>query len=327
MRDLNTLPKAHLHLHFEGSARLSTANAILARTGGSLEIPERWPSFEVFNDAYASVVMAIGGIQDLEQMAREIVEDDAAAGVRYIEPIFLPMGYDQRFGMTTDEVFDAITAAFREAAAPHGIEVGFQIAGIWHFGTEHAERVAAFAVSRADDGVVAFNLCGIEPTDYTPWQRSVAIARDGGLRIVPHAGEFGPAANVRAAIDVMDADRICHGVRAVEDAAVVDLLADRQVVCDIAPTSNEVLQVIPAFADSPVQLFLERGIPFTINADDSLFFGSGIGNEYVRVAVAFGLSDGEMADLARTSVRASFAPEPVKQRILGEIDAWETGEV
>jgi adenosine deaminase len=145
------------------------------------------------------------------------------------------------------------------------------------------------------------------------------------LLIIPHAGEFGPASNVREAVEILRGNRVPHGVRAIEDPAVVQLLADQRVVCDVAPTSNIVLGVFPEMAAHPLPKLLEAGVPVTLNADDSLFFGSLVGEEYRIARDVFGLSDEQLAGIARTSIDASGARPKTKIRIREEIDAWLTG--
>ena len=213
--------------------------------------------------------------------------------------------------------------AFVGAAAEHGIEVGFLLAGIWTVPVEPVEAAAQFAAEHADQGVVAFGLVGVEPQGgYERWARACAIAREAGLLIVPHAGEFGRPANVAAAMDVLEANRIAHGVRAVDDPVILARLAERQIPCDVCPTSNDLLGAFPTLADVPVRALLDAGVPITLNTDDQLFFGRQLAEEYAAARQTFDLSDEELAAIARTSVRASGAPADATARIERDIDAW-----
>ena len=323
MRDVLALPKAHLHLHFEGSARPSTIVELAARAGVTYEVPTTFSSFGQFNDAYTEILRFITEPGDVTRICREIVEDDAGQGVQYIEPMLSANAYTQKFGMSEADVFALMRDAFLAAGAEFGIEVGLMIAGIWTFPIEDTIARATFAASHADNGVVAFGLAGIEPTaGYEPWARACDIARDANLQVIPHAGEFGPASNVTAAIDVLRGVRVAHGVRAVEDPHVIAQLAERGIICDIAPTSNVILGVYPRMERIPILTFLAAGVPITLNADDSLFFGSGVGDEYGVVREAFGLSDHELAAIARTSVVASRASSVTKARMQAGIDEW-----
>jgi adenosine deaminase len=325
MRDLRALPKAHLHLHIEGSARRSTIAEFAARTGRGYAPPASYPyrDFSVFQAAYDEMTSYITTPDDLTRICRELVEDDANQGAFYTEPIILPSFYQERFGMSELEIFDLMREAFFEAGEQCGIEVGIAIAGIFTLPIEATEAEARFAAEQSDRGVVAFNLCATEPGfGYERWIRTCDIARDAGLDVVVHAGEFGPASAIEAAISVLNADRLSHGVRAVDDPSVFALLAERGLVCDVAPTSNVVLGLYRELREVPILQFLDAGIPFTLNADDPLFSVSGVGDEYVVVRDTFGLSDEEMAGIARTSVAASHAGLATKQRALDAIDTW-----
>jgi adenosine deaminase len=323
MRDLYRLPKAHLHLHIEGSARPGTIAEFAGRVGERWQPPAAYRGFADFQAAYDQMTAYITQPEDLARICREIVEDDAGQGALYTEPIILPSFYEARFGMTEREVFELMRDAFFEAGERCGVEVRFQIAGIYTLPVEHAEAGARFAAEQSGRGVVAFNMCATEPLDgHARWRRACDIARDAGLDVVIHAGEFGPPSAVAAAITDLAATRISHGVRAVEVPEVLALLVESGLVCDVTPTSNVVLGVYPDIRHVPIERFLEAGVPFTVNADDPLFSVNGIGDDYVVVRDAFGLSDEEMAAIARVSVEASNASPATKQRMREGIEAW-----
>lgn len=323
MRDVTTLPKAHLHLHFEATARPATIVELAARSGRDYDVPTAFRSFTEFNAAYAAVVELIREPDDVVRLCHEITADEAAQGVAYTQPMFAPGAYAERFAMSEAEVFDLMRAAFEEAAAAHGIEVGFIMAGIWTWPLEVTEAAARFAAERADAGVVGFGLAGVEPAGgYRRWARACDIAREAGLLIVPHAGEFGSASNVAEAVDILMADRIAHGVAAINDPTLVARLADAGIACDTCPTSNVVLGAYPSYAALPNAALLAAGVPITLNSDDQLFFGSHIANEYAIVRETFGLSDAEMAGIARASVDASGAPAATRTRIHRDINVW-----
>lgn len=320
MRDLVRLPKAHLHLHFTGSARPATIVELANRAGVDYRVPTTFSSFAEFEAAYQEVVGFVRQPEDVVRLCRELVEDEARQGVLYTQPMFIPI---PRFGMTAAEIFALMHAAFASAAVDRGIEIGFIIAAVWTWPLEMVEEWARFAAERTDEGVVGFGLCGIEPTGgYARWATASAIAREAGLLVIPHAGEFGGAGTVAAALDALAADRIHHGIHAVEDPAVMTHLAAEAIPCDLCPTSNVVLGVAPAISDLPVRQFLDAGVPITLNADDQLFFGHGAADEYAAVRDAFHLTDDELAAIARTSANVSGAPVAIRQRLLRGIDAW-----
>lgn len=323
MRDVTALPKAHLHLHFEASARPSTIAELADRSGVAYQVPTAFTNFAEFETAYLAMVEFIREPDDVARICREIVEDEAAQGVAYTQPLFVPSFFAARFGMSEAEVFELMREAFLSAAAKHGIGIGFMLAAIWTLPIETAEAAARFAAARVGQNVVAFGFTGIESEGgYARWRRAAAIAHDAGLLVVPLAGEFGGPSNVAAAIDDLGADRIAHGVRAVEAPPLVARLAAEAIPCDICPTSNVVLGVYPSLTEVPVRAFLDAGVPVTLNTDDQLFFGSRVAAEYAAARDAFGLSDAELAAIARTSIDVSGAPAHTKTRVHEQIDAW-----
>lgn len=318
-----SLPKAHLHFHLEASARPATIVEIAAQSGINHTVRTTFISFDDFNREYDTIVDYIQTPDQLSRICREIVEDNALHGVRYLEPMMIPSAYTARFDMSEYEVFTLVRDAFLDAGRNLGVETGIIIGGIWTDDLARTEAAASFAAENADKGVVAFGLCGVEPqTSYATWQRACDIARDAGLMVLPHAGEFGGPANVLSAIDDLGADRIPHGVRAIENPDAIARLAETQIACDIAPSSNVVLGVFSDYSAVPIGHFLEAGVRFTLNDDDPLMFVNRVGDEYALVQKTFGLSDNEMAAIARTSIDVSSASAETKARVNEEIDAW-----
>ncbi len=318
------LPKAHLHLHLEGSARPSTMAELAARAGLGAPDFATFDGWDGFLGNYITAVGCITSLDDLVRVCRELVEDEAAQGVRYTEPhvgIF-GGGYVPRFG-SADEVWAAIRDGFLTAAAVTGCEVNVVFASVRDLPPEAAEHAATFAAGHAHDGVVAFGLAGSEhAAPAGAFVRAAAIARDAGLLIAPHAGELMGAESVSEVLDELGANRIAHGIRAGEDDDVLARLAAEDVACDVCITSNVRLGVVRDVADHPLPKLLAAGVPVTLGSDDQLMFGSNVADEYTLARDTFGLSDEDLAAIARTSVRASGASPATKQRITAEIDAW-----
>ena len=155
-----------------------------------------------------------------------------------------------------------------------------------------------------------------------PFAEAFAIAVEAGLLSTPHAGELAGPESVRGALDVLKADRLQHGVRAVEDPELVKRLADEQICCDVCPTSNVLLSVVPAMEASALGPLLDAGVPCSVNADDPLLFGPGLLEEYQVCRDALGFDDARMAHIARCSIEHSGAPADVKASTLSAIDAW-----
>ena len=182
--------------------------------------------------------------------------------------------------------------------------------------------LAEFAVRQKGNGVVSFGIAGDERIPPDPFGPACDIAHEGGLLLVPHAGETMGPESVWAAIKTARPHRLAHGVRSIEDPDLLKYLRDNQIVCDVAPTSNLLLGVAQDIELHQLPKLIDAGVPVTINTDDQTFFGAMLCDEYRLVRDTFGLSDYELAGMARVSALASGAPEATKQRILKGIDAW-----
>jgi adenosine deaminase len=188
---------------------------------------------------------------------------------------------------------------------------------------EEAVALARLAERYAGRGVVAFGLADDETKGRPePFAEAFDIARAAGLIPSPHAGEHGGPDSVRAALDALGARRIQHGVRSAEDPQLLRRLADSDVCLDVCPTSNVQLRVVESLAVHPLLALLDAGVNVSLNADDPLFFGSGILAEYELARHAFGLDDATLAHIAACSLRASGAPAPLKSKALADVAAW-----
>jgi adenosine deaminase len=183
--------------------------------------------------------------------------------------------------------------------------------------------VAYAELAASTEGVVAFGLANDEaghPPE--PFAAAFAVARGAGLLSVPHAGELAGPESVRGALDALTPRRLGHGVRAVEDPGLVDRLAAEAVCCDVCPTSNLRLRLYPSIESHAVGPLLAAGVPVTLNTDDPLMFGSTLVDEYALVRDGLGLSEAEVAAIARTSIEYSAMPGDSKTTTLVDIDAW-----
>jgi adenosine deaminase len=217
-------------------------------------------------------------------------------------------------------VVEVVLEALRTAGAALGVGTGLVVACNRTRHPGDAETHARVARRYAGQGVVGFGLSNDETRgDTRDFEKAFRIARDAGLIGVPHAGELRGAGSVRLAVERLGATRIGHGVRAVEDRAVLELLASRAVACEVNPVSNVMLGVHHAVAQSPWRALRAAGVRVTIGADDPLVFGAGLLDNYA----ALGATGHELADLARCSVEASTAPPEVRERLLAGIAAWE----
>lgn len=333
MRSLQALPKAHLHLHFTGSMRHATLVELADREGLRLPpaLAEEWPPhlsaadekgwfrFQRLYDIARSVLRTE---QDVRRLLLEAALDDRADGSGWMEIQVDPSGYAARFdGVTafTELVLDAAHAA----AVSAGIGVGVVIAANRTRHPLDARTLARLAAQYTGRGVVGFGLSNDERRgrtgDFAP---AFAIARRAGLASTPHGGELRGAASVAACLTALHADRVGHGVRCVEDPAVLEAVARAEVTLEVCPSSNVSLGVYASLEEVPVLQLLEAGVPISLGADDPLLFGSRLAAQYALVRAAHGLDDETLAGLARMSVRGSQAPDSVRVNLLAGIDDW-----
>ena len=321
MRDLAALPKGHLHLHLEGAMRPETL-AELADTYG-VEVPpiRGFGSFSAFAGMYLAACAVLRTPDDLARVAREVVRDAAEDGAVWVEPAFYP---DHHLGLgTSGEVLDIVREAVLAEGAECGIGVGLMVASDRTVDPAQAEHLATLAVERADRGVVAFGLANDESLwPPGPFAGAFRIARDGGLLSTPHAGELAGPQSVIDALDLLGAHRIQHGIRAIEDPALLQRLADSGVCLDVCPTSNVLLSVVPSLAQHPLPALLAAGIRCSVNSDDPLLFGPDLLDEYEICRTDLGLSDEAIASIARSSLECSGAPRSLVAQGVTGIAAW-----
>ena len=321
MRDLVALPKAHLHLHLEGGMRPGTLEELAHRSGMAVPEVRGFGDFSAFAGMYLAACEVLRTPDDLARLVGETVDDAVAAGAVHVEPAFSPLIHEARLG-DPETVLGIALEAGADASARTGVCVGFLLTADRTADPSVAVELARLAARHADRGVVAFGLANDEgrfPPE--PFAEAFRVAGEAGLLRAPHAGELRGPDSVRAALDVLGADRIQHGVRAVEDPALVERLAVAGVCLDVCPTSNAALGVFP-LDGHPLPALLDAGVRCSLNADDPLLFGPGLLEEYEIVRDAFGFNDERLAWIARCSVEASGAPDTVKKDALAGIDAW-----
>lgn len=328
-RDLVALPKAHLHLHLVGSMRPTTLRDLAAREGVGLpralaagladDGPVGWARFDQLYTAAKDLVRRPG---DLVRLVRELAEDEAAAGSGWVEVTANPALYHGRFGPPA-AVLELLLDAAQTAAARTGVGIGWVVSADRRH-PDQAPSLARLARRYADRGVVGFGLANDERANpAAPFAEAFRIADAGGLRAVPHAGELcGPHA-VAHAVDQLGAVRVGHGVRAVEDPALLERLAAAGTHFEVCPTSNLALGVCGATGEHPLPQLLAAGCSVSLGADDPLLFGTGLVGQYALAREELGLGDDVLADLARSSWRASCAPSDLARAGTAAVDAWQ----
>jgi adenosine deaminase len=323
MRDLAALPKAHLHLHLDGALRESTLNELCEQRG--VEHPPlpggSFESFDAFMDTIAACHDALSFPDSLRRVVHEVMDDAAADGAVWVEISLWPGLFGGRLGPDRQAI-QIVLDAGREAAKGSGVGFGVMVAANRHQGPAAAIATATLAVELGSEGVVSFGLDGDEAAfPPSPFTEAFEIAKMGGLLCTPHAGELLGPRSVADALDLLHADRILHGVRAIEDEELLIRLASSQVCLDVCPTSNAKLRVF-TLEDHPLPALLDRGIKCTINADDPLLFGTTLGDEYEICRTQFSLSDEALATIAKCSIEFSGAPSELKRSAVGEVRRW-----
>ena len=333
MRPLDTLPKAHLHLHFTGAMRHSTLVELADRSGVSLPEALRdprpptlsaadergWFRFQRLYDTARSVLETP---EDVRRLLLEAAEDDRAEGSRWLEIQVDPSGYAAKFGGLT-AFTELVLAAANDASRRAGVGVGVVIAANRTRHPYDARTLARLAAQYADRGVVGFGLSNDERRGMaSTFDRAFAIARRAGLLSTPHGGELAGPQSVRACLDALGATRIGHGVRAAEDPALLQRIAEEGVTLEVCPSSNVALGIYPDVESVPVRALLAAGVPIALGADDPLLFGSRLVAQYALARDAYGADDRVLAELATTSLRASAAPAALVDDAVRDVAAW-----
>lgn len=321
-RDLAALPKGHLHIHLEAAMRPATLTELAAASGVDLPETTGFTGFTAFADMYRGLLAVLRAPADLERLIDEAVADAAADGVVYIEFGVSPDFYTEPYGSAA-AALDAHLAAAAAAGRAHGVEVGLMVTIDRTLGIGPAIALAELAASRAGRGVVSLGLANEERGNpAADFAEAFAIARAAGLQVAPHAGELAGPESVWQAVEVLRADRVLHGVRAVEDPALVATLAERGICLDVCPTSNVLLEVVGDLAAHPLPQLLDAGVRCSINADDPILFGPGVLDEYLAARTRIGLTDEQLAACAWSSIETTLASAETKARAKAGIDAW-----
>jgi adenosine deaminase len=330
---LRAAPKAELHVHLEGTVRPETLLDLARRNRVTLPFDSvtglrewfRFRDFSHFIEAYALIGKSLVTSDDYELIAWEYARELARQNCRYAEIGFTP-SFHQRKGIAHDVWFPGLTRARERARRELGIEIrwNFNISRRMRGGEAETRRWAAYTVDVAielmADGVIALGLGGPEagdpPEAYAPYFEP---ARAAGLHAYPHAGEHEGPASVRGALDALGAERIAHGVRSVEDPALVEEIAARGIALDVCPTSNICLGVAPSLAAHPLPRLLAAGVAVTIASDDPPMFNTTLNDDVALLGGSFGLDVATIDKILLNGVRHSFLPAERKQALEAEL--------
>lgn len=337
-RVLHALPKVELHRHLEGSLRLETLAEIAQEHGIDLpsynieqlrpyvQFTDEEPDFHRFLEKFKLLKRFYTTREAVKRVAYEAVIDAAADNVKYLELRFSPAALAHAQNFPLHEVTEWVIEAVNQAQAETGIWVRLLCTAVRHDSYDLARQVIEVAIAYRNQGIVGVDLAGDE-VHYSakPFAPLFKRAADYGLGITIHAGEAGKASNVREAVEVLNAQRIGHGIRAIEDSNVVQLLRQRNVALEICPTSNLQTGVIDNFGLHPLRDLYILGVKVTVNTDDPSISDTTLTDEYMVAVMGLGVSLRDLRICMRNSIRAAFLPPVEKQQleklILDEFDA------
>ncbi|MEN8242776.1 MAG: adenosine deaminase [Chloroflexota bacterium] len=345
---IQALPKAELHIHLEGAIEPETVLQLAERNQMTGRLPaadaaglREWftfTGFENFVGIYLTIQELLRTPDDFVLIAYQLGADMAKQNIRYREATFTPYTHVvyQDKGLTIEDVLSGLERGRQQARDEFGVEIRwvfdihrnlpYQINADGSFHPEPAEMTLEFALAGMDYGVVGLGLGGYEvgapPEDF---EDVFFQAKLNGLLSLPHAGETEGPASVWGSVRELQADRIGHGVRSIEDPDLLKYLVDYQIPLEVNPTSNLQLHVYETIEEHPFKKLDEMGIPVTINSDDPPLFNSNLSEEYLLVAEAFGYSPADLVRLARRAFMAAGVELAVKEKLLAEFDQAAAG--
>jgi adenosine deaminase len=334
-RLVEAMPKAELHLHLDGSLRIDTALE-LARTRNvdaprdwagmfdALVAPERCADQAELLHAFELPIALMQDAEALERIAFELVEAKAADNVRYLEIRWGPLLHT-RGGLSLEDGIAAVCAG-ANAGAKGGQVVRFICTALRSHDPADNAALAEMAADFQDRGLTGFDLAGPEQAYPDPLLHRDAfeIARDAGLRITLHAGEWGGADQVRRAVEV-DPERIAHGPGAIDDANLCRELIDRQITLDLCPTSNVQAGIVPSLTDHPLARLHRAGVPVTLSTDDSTVSDVSLSQEYARAVDQTGLTLPELWSMNKHALDVAFADASTIALLRAGFDDWAAG--
>jgi len=324
---IRALPKVELHLHLEGTLEPELAFDLARRNGAALPYSSvaemraayRFSDLQSFLDIYYASCSVLRTEQDFYDLTRAYIERAAADNVRHIEPFFDPQTHTAR-GVSYDTVVGGITRALDDARTGLGITSRLIVCMLRDASADSAME----ALEEALASRFAVHGIGLDSAEVgNPASRFTAVydrARAAGLHAVAHAGEEGPPAYITEALDLLHVERIDHGVRCLEDPALVARLVRDDVCLTVCPNSNVELRVVERMEDHPLARMLDAGLRVTVNSDDPAYFGGYIGDNYRGAAEALDLSAEQLLTLAGNAIEGSFADEARKAELRLELE-------
>ncbi|MFZ6724942.1 adenosine deaminase [Undibacterium sp. MH2W] len=327
------LPKAELHLHIEGSLEPELMFALAKKnqvqlpyaTVDEVRAAYDFADLQSFLDLYYAGAAVLQTEQDFFDLTHAYIQRALADQVRHVELFFDPQTHTAR-GIAIETVFSGIARALREAKASHGFSASMIMCFLRHLSEEDAIATLEAALPLRDDYADVWIGVGLDSSEVgnppEKFAHVFTLAQAMGMHLVAHAGEEGPPAYIHGALDVLQVERIDHGVRAEEDAALMTRLQQTRMPLTVCPLSNLKLCVVKDLREHNLARMLRDGLCVTINSDDPAYFGGYMNTNFIATADALDLSKEELGQLARNSFEAAFVSDEQKQIWFDELDAY-----
>jgi adenine deaminase len=325
-RLIRRLPKVELHLHIEGTLEPEMMFSLASKHGVTLPYASvdavraayAFHDLQSFLDLYYAGAGVLRDRRDFYALAMAYFTRAHADGVVHAELFFDPQTHTVR-GIPLEVVIGGLRDAMEDALRRYGVTSELILCFLRHLSEDDALATLDAALPFRSEFTGVGLDSGERGNPPSKFQRVFERARALGLRAVAHAGEEGPAAYIREALDLLRVERIDHGVRCDEDPALVERLVREQIPLTVCPLSNLKLCVVPDLREHNLARLLRQGVAITINSDDPAYFGGYVADNYRKAAAALELTSDELVRLAENAVRASFLPAPAKAALLGRI--------
>ncbi len=319
---IRALPKLDQHVHIVGSTRPETLLWMIEDSGAESPLNNledvkgfyRYTDFDHFIRVYSAVNDVVTDEAYYELITYELLESEAACGVRHVEAIFSPNDHVRR-GLSYGRILDSINSGVRRGSRDFGVTCTLRADLVRNYGPETGRRVLGWIGGKGEN-VSAIDLGGSE-RGYPPgpYAGVYAEAKRMGLRLDAHAGEAAGPESVRGAVEALGVERIGHGTTAVKDHALLREIKSRGITIEACPTSNLRIGAIKSIKEHPIRHFMKHGINVTINSDDPPMFNTDINNEYLQLHNEQGFSVDELMRISLDSVETSFLPRKKKDEL------------
>lgn len=327
----NTFPKAELHCHLDGSIRPETIlelaqeeNIYIPTTNLQdfrqlVEVPKDCSSLKEYLEKFSLPLLVMQKSGNIKRITKELIEDCKNDGVNYIEIRFAPLLHTEH-GLTFEEIVESVLNGMEEGFNEFGVRSNLILCCMRHMSASSASEVIEKGRKYLDHGVVAVDLAGNEH-DFPPeiFKEPFAQAKEYGYHITVHAGETGIAENITKSIDLLNAERIGHGVYAYKNSDVYNYIKENNIPLELCPTSNIHTQVVSEYKDHPFNKYYEDGLYVTYSTDNRTVSNTTMTKESEHLKEAFNYSIEDYVNIYKKTIEASFASDETKSELLGKI--------